>query len=85
VEDLPPVSGSALASGGAVSGEDPEAELDRLVGLTEVKDVAHRLATEAKADVLRVRAGMKPTEQTRLADLPSKVSGADGDDATPYL
>ncbi|MEU4190632.1 AAA family ATPase [Kribbella sp. NPDC026611] len=65
VEDLPPVSGSALAGGGAVPVLEPEAQLERLVGLTEVKKIARDLAAEAKAEVLRGRAGMPPTDLTR--------------------
>ncbi|GAA0579753.1 AAA family ATPase [Kribbella sandramycini] len=63
--DLPPLSGSELASGGAVHGVAPEAQLERLVGLAEVKKVARELAAEAKAEVLRMRAGMPPTDRTR--------------------
>ncbi|MEV5962891.1 AAA family ATPase [Kribbella sp. NPDC051952] len=65
VQDLPPVSGSTLAAGGAVVAVGPEAELERLVGLDEVKKIARELAAEAKAETLRIRAGMPPTDRSR--------------------
>jgi SpoVK/Ycf46/Vps4 family AAA+-type ATPase len=63
--DMPDPAGTALATGGAVPAGDPRAELDRLIGLTEVKDVVRRLAAEAEADVLRARAGLRPATRSR--------------------
>ncbi|WP_432883132.1 AAA family ATPase [Kribbella sp. CA-245084] len=44
---------------------DPQAELAAMTGLTQVKATVERLASEAKADVLRATAGMPPTERSR--------------------
>ena len=63
--DMPDPAGTALATGGAVPAGDPRAELDRLIGLTEVKDVVRRLTAEAEADVLRAKAGLKPPTRSR--------------------
>ncbi|GAB3944751.1 hypothetical protein GCM10029976_069380 [Kribbella albertanoniae] len=44
---------------------NPQAELAQMIGLTEVKATVERLASEAKADVLRAKAGMPPAERSR--------------------
>ncbi|GAA3140280.1 hypothetical protein GCM10010530_70380 [Kribbella aluminosa] len=45
--------------------QDPQAELAAMTGLTDVKATVQRLAAEAKADVLRAKAGMPPPERSR--------------------
>ncbi|MFK4082681.1 AAA family ATPase [Kribbella sp. NPDC020789] len=44
---------------------NPQQELTQMIGLTEVKATVERLASEAKADVLRAKAGMPPAERSR--------------------
>ena len=56
-----------VASGGppAVEIGDPLAELDALIGLAPVKEQVARLIAEAKADKLRIAAGMPPSDRSR--------------------
>ncbi|MFI5730144.1 AAA family ATPase [Kribbella sp. NPDC051587] len=44
---------------------NPQAQLAQMIGLAEVKATVERLASEAKADVLRAKAGMPPAERSR--------------------
>ncbi|NUR95117.1 MAG: AAA family ATPase [Kribbellaceae bacterium] len=62
-EDVPTVSEESL--GDLRRHQDPRAELAAMTGLTEVKATVERLAAEAKADVLRAKAGMPPPERSR--------------------
>ncbi|MFC0626953.1 AAA family ATPase [Kribbella deserti] len=63
--DLPTVESTALATGGVVPQVDPLTALDGLIGLTDVKDVVRRLSAEAEAEVLRIKAGLKPSTRSR--------------------
>ncbi|GAB2620044.1 AAA family ATPase [Pseudactinotalea suaedae] len=67
----------SLTSGGEDDGEapleddpaveigDPQGDLDRLIGLEPVKEQVRRLAAEARADVLRLQAGMPNPGRSR--------------------
>lgn len=44
---------------------DPQGDLDRLIGLGPVKEQVRRLAAEARADVMRVQAGMPNPNRSR--------------------
>lgn len=62
-EDLPLLASEGV--GVQATNHSALEQLDRLVGLREVKDAVHRLTAEAEAEVLRAKAGMKPVEQSR--------------------
>ncbi|HWD77653.1 MAG TPA: AAA family ATPase, partial [Kribbella sp.] len=61
--DVTELSGEAL--GDLRRHRDPQAELAAMTGLAEVKATVERLTSEAKADVLRVKAGMPATTRSR--------------------
>lgn len=63
--DLPTVESTALATGGVVPQVDPLTALDGLIGLTDVKDVVRRLSAEAEAEVMRIKAGLRPSTRSR--------------------
>ncbi|WP_156252549.1 AAA family ATPase [Pseudactinotalea terrae] len=44
---------------------DPQGDLDKLIGLGPVKEQVRRLAAEARADVLRIQAGMPNPNRSR--------------------
>ncbi|NUR99817.1 MAG: AAA family ATPase [Kribbellaceae bacterium] len=61
--DVTSVSGETL--GELRRHRDAQAELAAMTGLAEVKATVQRLVSEAKADVLRAKAGMPPTPRSR--------------------
>ncbi|MEV6282594.1 AAA family ATPase [Kribbella sp. NPDC051770] len=64
-DDLPLLAAEVAGGPAPEQRRSAHEQLERMVGLAEVKDAVRRLTAEAAAEVLRAKAGIQPIEQSR--------------------